>query len=82
LLPESFRLLDKTHNRASIKNNGAESTLGLMWDVDFEIIHVEYVKDAFYDSILPTLSEQEFIRIHREVNNFCIETHTVLKVIK
>ena len=82
LLPESFRLLSQKHNQTSITNGGAESTLGLMWGVDFEIQHVEYVLDAFYDQVLPTLNQAEYIRIHREANNFCIETHTVLMAIK
>jgi ubiquinone/menaquinone biosynthesis C-methylase UbiE len=82
LLPESFRLLDQEYNRSEIARGGASSTLGLMWNVNFRIAHVDYVIDSFYDQILPHLNEMEYVRVHREANNFCIETHTVLEVIK
>lgn len=79
---EGLRLFSKKHNLNEIKRNGASSTLALMHNVDFEIIKVEFDIDPFYENILPTLSEMEYIRLGREATNVAMTEKIVMQVVK
>ena len=82
LTVETFRLFSKKYNQEEIKRGGSSSTLGIMNDIDFEIIENEYVLDGYYDSILPILQPDVRERLGREANNVCIEEHFRLRVVK
>jgi SAM-dependent methyltransferase len=79
---EGMRLLSKKVNRLEIERNGTSSTLGIIYDIDFELVDFEFVVDAFYDPILPTLAQQERYRLMRESNNVILETRIKLMTIK
>lgn len=79
---EGFRLLSKKVNNLEIERGGTSSTLGLMLDVDFEIIDYSYVYDSFYDNIVPQLSEQMAQRLFREALNTTLEIIIKVQVIK
>jgi len=82
LTVESFRLFSKKYNIQTIQSGGATSTLGIMHNVDFEILKSEYVLDPFYDKVLPGLDEMTYTRLGREANNVCIEERILLQAIK
>lgn len=79
---EGFRLFSKKFNQLEIERGGASSTLGIMYDVDFELIDYTFVHDSFYDSIKPKLSQEELQRLFREALNVCIEIHIKVQVVK
>lgn len=79
---EGMRLFSKKFNKYEISRGGASSTLGLMFDVDFELLTYEYVYDSFYDEILKKLGRQELERLMREALNTTIEIKMKLMVIK
>ena len=77
-----MRLFSKKFNQLEIERGGASSTLGIMYDVDFELIDYTFVHDSFYDSIKPKLSQEELQRLFREALNVCIEIHIKVQVVK
>lgn len=79
---EGFRLFSKAINKHEIENNGTSSTLGIMYDVDFEIISFDFVYDSFYDTIMKTNTLEQNQRLFREALNTTLETHIILRVNK
>jgi hypothetical protein len=79
---EGMRLFSKEYNRLEIERHGSSSTLGLMYDVDFQIVAFDYVYDPFYDRIIKESSNEVLSRLMREAVNTTQETHIVLMVIK
>nr|QMP83627.1 MAG: hypothetical protein [Caudoviricetes sp.] len=79
---EGFRLFSKKFNKLEIERGGSSSTLGIMYDVDYELVGYNYIYDSFYDNILPTLSREMVVRLMREALNVAIETEIKLQVIK
>jgi SAM-dependent methyltransferase len=79
---DGLRLFSKQFNKLEIARNGSSSTLGIMYDVDFEIINYEYIHDSFYDEIKRTLPKPQLERLFREALNTTIEIHIQLMVVK
>lgn len=79
---EGFRLFSKKVNNLEIERGGTSSTLGLMLDIDFEVIDYSYVYDSFYDNIIPQLTEQMAQRLFREALNTTLEIIIKVQVIK
>lgn len=79
---EGLKLFSKKVNQLEIDRNGTSSTLGIMFDVDFEIVDYNFVHDGFYDKIIPTLSREILERLMREALNVCIEIEMKVQVIK
>jgi SAM-dependent methyltransferase len=79
---EGMRLFSKKVNKYEIETGGTYSTLGLMFDVDFEIVSFDYVYDPFYHIIMRTNTTEQNERLFREAINTTLETHIVLTVVK
>jgi len=79
---EGFRLFSKKVNKYEIETGGTSSTLGLKYNVDFEIISFDYIQDQFYTDIVKTNTAEQNERLFREALNTTIETHIKLTVIK
>lgn len=79
---EGLRLFSKKVNRHEIETGGASSTLGIMFNVDFEIAHFDYVHDGFYDKIIKENTPEQNERLFREAVNTTLETHIILVVVK
>jgi len=79
---EGLRLFSKTFNQRDIAIGSATSTLGLMFDVDFEIVSYDYVIDPFYEEIIKRNTPEQNERLFREALNTTIEAHVVWKVVK
>lgn len=79
---EGMRLFSKKVNKYEIETGGTSSTLGLMFDVDFEIVSFDYVYDPFYHNIMKTNTPEQNERLFREAVNTTLETHIVLTVVK
>lgn len=79
---EGLRMFSKTFNRRDIEIGSATSTLGLMYDVDFEIVNYDFLHDPFYAEIMKTNTPEQNARLFREALNTTIEVHVVLTVVK
>jgi len=79
---EGMRLFSKKFNRMTIKSGGVASTLGLIFDVDFEIVTFDYTYDDYYSEIIKSNTPDENERLFREAINTTIETYILLTVIK
>lgn len=62
-------MFSKKRNHADIAAGGCESTLGLMHDVDFEVVHVDYVLNPFYQRLFQQLSNEQCDYIVQSQNN-------------
>jgi ubiquinone/menaquinone biosynthesis C-methylase UbiE len=79
---EGLRLFSKQYNLQEIQRGGSSSTLGIMNDIDFEIVHFDYIHDPYYDNIKTTATPEQLERIFRSEINTTLEIHVVLTVIK
>jgi len=79
---EGIRLFSKKFNKLEIQRGGASSTLGIMYDVDFEVVDYNFIYDSYYDNILPTLSREMLERLMREALNVTTEIEIKAQVIK
>lgn len=82
IMPEGMRLFSKKFNQRNIELGGAASNLGIRFNVDFELVWVEYLFDEYYREILQSGNQVELNRLGREVNNFATEIHMKLVVVK
>lgn len=79
---EGLRLFSKKFNQRDIDIGSATSTLGMMLDVDFEIVKYDYIHDPFYDTIITKNTPEQNVRLFREALNTTIEVHVVLSAVK
>lgn len=79
---EGLALFSKKRNKHDIEQGSRSSTLGIIYDVDFEIVSYDFVYDSFYDEIFKSLTQDQATRLLREATNVAIETHVVWRVNK
>ena len=79
---EGLSLFSKKRNLNDIKLGGTSSTLGIMYNVDFEVVAYDFIYDHFYDDIIKMNTQEQNVRLMREAVNVAIETHVVWAVIK
>ncbi len=79
---DGLRLFSKQFNNLEIQRNGTSSTLGIMHNVDFEIINYEFIHDPYYDELKKTLPHPQLERLFREALNTTLEIHVQLMVVK
>ena len=79
---DGIRLFSKQFNKLEIERGGSSSTLGIMYDVDFEIINFEFIHDPYYDEAKKTLQRPQLERIFREALNTTLEIHIQVMVVK
>lgn len=81
-----LQLFSKKFNKECIINNDGSSKLGMLYDVDFEVVHFEYAfdpitKPLFEPPMTPEKESQIQFAVHTQ-NNIVMETHVVLSVCK
>ncbi len=79
---EGIRLFSKKFNQYEIDRKGSSSTLGIMFDVDFELVKYDFVHDTFYQDKLKSMTDEQIERLYREALNTTIEIHMIVQVIK
>ena len=82
IMVEGMRLFSKKFNQHEIDTMGKSSTLGLMYDVDFELVDFKFVPDPFYYDLIQRQTEEENMRFFREHVNVCILILIKLVVVK
>ena len=82
ILPATLAMFSKKHNRNDIENGGRETPIGIMYDVDFEMIDFRFTLEPSYQKRFQTLTEEECQRIVNESFNVIIETQILLMVVK
>lgn len=79
---EGLSLFSKKRNYNDIKKGGSSSTLGIIYDVDFEVVSYDFIYDSFYDDILKNNTYEQNSRLLREAANVALETHVIWSVVK
>lgn len=79
---EGLLLFSKKHNNAEIARGGQSTTLGLIYDVDFEILDRQMILDPYYEVIIKDMSFDEKLRLSKEINNFFMAERLELVIIK
>ncbi|MBE9177196.1 hypothetical protein IQ268_01225 [Oculatella sp. LEGE 06141] len=82
--PDSLSLFSKTNNRQWAELNAANSPLGLYLNVDFDLIHTNYLLDEPWLSQYQAgeIDEADIWQIGRQFNNVFKQIEMTLKVIK
>ena len=82
---EGLRMFSKKFNQLCIEENQGDSTLGIYYDVDFELVNFNYLFDPMYQPMLENVDaerEQQIQTIIRQYNNVIMETEIDLMVVK
>ena len=79
---EGFRLFNQTANRLEIARQGTSSTLGIMYGINFEVVHYDFIYDSFYHDIIKNSNREQLERLMREATNVAVETQIKVMVIK
>jgi hypothetical protein len=75
-------MFGKKHNLSDIERGGRETPLGIMYNVDFELIHYEFALEDHYKNLFQTITEDECKRIVNESFNVIYETEILMMVVK
>jgi SAM-dependent methyltransferase len=79
---EGMRLFSKKFNQLEIERGGSSSTLGFIFDVDFELVQYDYIYDPYYQDRVKMMSQEVIERLFREALNTTLEIHMKVQVIK
>ena len=82
---EGLRMFSKKFNQLCIDDDQGDSTLGLYYNVDFELVHFNYLFDPMYQGLLENVDserEQQIQTMIRQFNNVIMETEIDLMVVK
>lgn len=79
---DGLRMFSKIKNQRDIKDGMSTSTLGIMYDVDFEILKFDFKFDPFYKDIIDSNTDEQNSRLFRECNNVVMETHVIWSTVK
>lgn len=82
ILPQTLAMFGKKHNQNDIANGGRETPIGLIYDVDFELIDYKYELDPIYQEKFKTLTEEQCRDIVNSEWNVIVETKIILMVNK
>lgn len=82
ILPQTMAMFSKTHNQNDIDNGGRETPLGLIYDVDMELLDYRYHVEGHYQQLFQTLTEEQCKRMVNESFNIIYETDIIMMVHK
>ena len=84
ITPIGMAMFGKQRNLNDLANGGSESKLGLLLNVDFEVVNVEYMPDGFWfeKSQAEQWSEEQIARAITDQPGACQEIRIAMKVIK
>ena len=82
IYPHTLDMFSQERNNIDIANNGCETPLGLIYEVDFKVIHHTFILDSYWESKFQILSNDECEHIARSFNNVITEIIIQLMVIK
>ena len=82
--PVGLAMFSKNRNLQDLANGGAETKLGLMLDVDFEVLDAQYIPDAYYAelSAKEQWTEEQIGRAIVGQPGACQEIRIMLRVVK
>lgn len=79
---DTIDMFSKKRNQRTINNNGTETTLGIINDIDIEVFAADYVLDDQYQKLFQTLPNEQCDMIARSYNNVIIEILIKAMIIK
>ena len=82
ILPQTLAMFSKKHNQNDIDNGGRETPIGMIYDVDFEMLDYKYFLEPEYQRLFQTITEEECRKIVNESFNVILETSIMLMVVK
>ena len=82
IYPHTLDMFSQDRNNADIANGGCETPLGLIYDVNFKVIHHTFILDPHWKTKFQQLSNDECEHIARSFNNVISEIIIKLMVIK
>lgn len=82
--PVGLAMFSKNRNLQDLANGGAETKLGLMLNVDFEVVHVDYLPGSFWfeKSQAENWSEEQIAQAITDQPGACEEIRIVMRVVK
>lgn len=82
IYPHTLDMFSKARNKRDVDNNGSETPLGLIHNVNFEVIDHSFILDPYWQPKFAMMSEDECEHIARSLNNVITEILIKLLVIK
>lgn len=82
IFPATMAMFSQKHNRLDIERGGRETPIGIIYDVDFDMVHHEYMVEDSYKKLFHSISEEECRRIVDSCFNVIYESKIIMKVCK
>ena len=82
ILPQTMAMFSKKHNQNDIDNGGRETPIGIIYNVDFELLKYQYHVEGEYQRMFQNMTEEQCKRLVNESFNIIYETHIMMMVVK
>lgn len=82
IYPYTLDMFSKERNTRDRNNNGSETPLGFIYNVDIRVENYRYILDPYWMSKFQAMSEEECEHTARSFNNVISEIEILLKVNK
>ena len=82
IYPHTLDMFSKLRNKRDLENNGCETPLGFINEVDLIVVEHNYTLDSYWQPKFQQMSEEECEHIARSMNNVILEISIKLRVNK
>lgn len=82
IFPHTLDMFSKTRNQRDAENNGSETPLGFIYNIDLQVISYDFILDPYWQTIFQQYTEEQCEHAARSFNNVIQEIHIMVKVIK
>lgn len=82
IYPHTLDMFSKERNLFDIKNNGCETPIGLINDVNLAVVDHQFTLDPYWEDKFKLMSNDECEHVARSMNNVITEITIKWKVIK
>jgi len=82
IYPHTLDMFSKSRNKRDLDNNGCETPLGFINDIDLVVVEHSFILDQYWQSKFQQMTEEECEHIARSMNNVISEICIKMKVVK
>jgi hypothetical protein len=75
-------MFSKTRNKRDLDNDGRETPLGFIYDVDLDVVDHNFILDPYWQQQFQNFTEEQCEHAARSFNNVILEIVIKLKVNK
>ena len=82
IYPHTLDMFSKTRNKRDLDNDGRETPLGFIYNVDLDVVEHNFILDPYWQQQFQNFTEEQCEHAARSFNNVIVEIVIKLKVNK